>query len=157
MAHSRFPERAHGAPSVDGVPIPVEYRHNDESDWRSDERRIHNPLVAGSSPAGPTCEAAARCESPVGLSHNGSGTSVPLSDPASAPGRQWLRHLCPTNSSFLGRLVRSPARRVPSSSHPWSPASSPQQRHSRDRGSVLEMVRNTRNDDTRFEQQVALH
>jgi hypothetical protein len=36
------------------------------------------------------------CESPVGLSHLGSGWCVSLSGPASVPGRQWLRFLCPT-------------------------------------------------------------
>jgi hypothetical protein len=39
------------------------------------------------------------CESSVALSHTGSGTSVPQSNPAPAPGRQWLRHLCPTKST----------------------------------------------------------
>jgi hypothetical protein len=42
------------------------------------------------------------CESPVPLSHIGSGTCVSLLDPAPAPGRQWLRYLCPTNSMGCG-------------------------------------------------------
>jgi hypothetical protein len=36
------------------------------------------------------------CEGSAPLSHSGSGTCVSPFDPAPAPGRQWLRHLCPT-------------------------------------------------------------
>ena len=43
-----------------------------------------------------------RCEVSVPVSHIGLGTCVPLCDPASAPGRQWPRHLCLTNSTSVG-------------------------------------------------------
>src|SRR5438128_116745 len=36
---------------------------------------------------------------PAPLSHIGSGTCVSLFGPAPAPGRHWLRHLCPTGST----------------------------------------------------------
>src|SRR5919106_2707926 len=95
---------------------------------RTTRQRSHNPLVAGSSPAGPTKQtcspghacvfatedlqsgpnssdyqqnASELCESPAPLSHIGFGTCVPLFDRAPAPGRQWL-YLCPTESPSLG-------------------------------------------------------
>jgi hypothetical protein len=83
------------------------------------ERRTSNPRVGGSNPSGRASETAGQgllfaarlptlvelghaldtrghaetCESSVALSHIGSGTSVPLLDPAPVPGRQWLRHV----------------------------------------------------------------
>ena len=41
------------------------------------------------------------CESSAPLSHNGSGTCAPCGDPASAPGRHWLRYVCPSASTLL--------------------------------------------------------
>src|ERR1700683_1215534 len=59
-----------------------------------------------------------RCESSVGLSHSGSGTSFALFGPAPAPGRHWLRYLCPPRTiARAARLTLAgwfpQARRVP--------------------------------------------
>jgi hypothetical protein len=47
----------------------------------------------------PRCDVAGHCVSSALLSHIGFGTCVSLPGPASAPGRQWLRYLCPTEST----------------------------------------------------------
>ena len=50
-------------------------------------------------PSAPQLHGCNSCASPVPLSHIGFGCCVSLSDPAPAPGRQWLRYLCPSNST----------------------------------------------------------
>ena len=55
-------------------------------------------------------EAAGQCEGSAPLSHIGSGTCVSPRDPAPAPGRHWLRDLCPTRSMSWSVLVLTWAR-----------------------------------------------
>jgi hypothetical protein len=55
----------------------------------------------------PTESGPTECEGSAPLSHSGSGTCVSLFDPAPAPGRQWLRHLCPAGSTTGPVLIFS--------------------------------------------------
>jgi hypothetical protein len=56
--------------------------------------------VRGSNPRTSTNLRLISCESPGHMSHFGSGTYVSRLDPASGRVSQWLRDLCPTNSTF---------------------------------------------------------
>jgi len=62
-------------------------------------QRFPKPRVAGSIPAGGTRSDQRKCESSTRLSHIGSGSAVSLRDTAPAPGRHWLRYLCPTGTT----------------------------------------------------------
>jgi hypothetical protein len=50
------------------------------------------------------------CEVPAPLSHIGSSSRVPLRGPAPAPGRHWLRYLCPTRATPCPVLIFTCAR-----------------------------------------------
>lgn len=63
-------------------------RHRNRSQNETRVPNLHSPVQS--------------CESSVGLSHFGFGTCVSLFDPASVPGRQWLRLLCLTVCISLG-------------------------------------------------------
>ncbi len=64
-------------------------------------RRFCKAEVRGSNPLGSTHKIGRFCKSPGPMSHFGSGSYVPLSDPASVAGRQWLQYLYLTDSTHL--------------------------------------------------------
>src|SRR5919201_3360545 len=58
-----------------------------------------------SDPTGGTRSVFGSSESSAPLSHIGSRRCASLCDPAPAPGRQWLRYLCPTETGTCGHAL----------------------------------------------------